>query len=123
MRRILKLLAANVILIAPALAIASPPGGSPNRTTSSTAAPGNGQTNGQGYNHMHTQAQANGQPNQSCQASGTTPGNAGSAPGGGSPFINGPSTAGSHYAGQQPQNSRNSASVAQYDVACTNQSH
>jgi hypothetical protein len=25
------------------------------------------------------------------------------------------------YAGSQPQNSRNSASVAQYDVACANQ--
>jgi hypothetical protein len=30
-------------------------------------------------------------------------------------------TAGSVYAGQQPQNSRNTASVSQYDVACANQ--
>jgi len=31
------------------------------------------------------------------------------------------STAGSHYAGSAPQNSRNTASVSQYDVACANQ--
>jgi hypothetical protein len=66
-----------------------------------------------------------GQPGQSCQAvvanGGTEPGNAASAPG--SPF-NEPSatspggTAGLHYAGNQPQNSKNPKSVAQYDVAC-----
>src|SRR5579863_5826558 len=58
-----------------------------------------------------------GQPNQSCQAAGSqTPGNAANSPG--SPF-NTSGVAGTHYAGQQPQNSMNSASVAQYDVACT----
>jgi hypothetical protein len=32
-------------------------------------------------------------------------------------------TAGSHYADQQPQNSKNPNSVAQYDVACYQVSH
>jgi len=126
MRRTLNLLAAGAILIAPALAVAAPPSGStPNgpHIPSPTTAPGNGQVNGQGYNHMHTQAQAKGQPNQSCETTGTTPGNSASAPGGGSPFSGEDSTGGTHYAGSQGQNSRNSASVSQYDVACANQPH
>ncbi len=56
-----------------------------------------------------------GQPNQSCQVTTTTPGQAVSAPG--SAFNPG-GTAGGVYAGQQPQNSNNPASVSQYDVAC-----
>jgi hypothetical protein len=63
---------------------------------------------------------AAGQPNQSCQSFNPpqTPGNsAGGAPG--SPFGGG--VADSHYAGSQPQNSNNPASVSQYDVACLNQ--
>jgi hypothetical protein len=62
---------------------------------------------------------AAGQPNQSCQAfpASDTPGNSAGAPG--SPFGGG--VADSHYAGSQPQNSKNPASVAQYDVACANQ--
>lgn len=59
-----------------------------------------------------------GQPNQSCQAEPETPGNSIFAPG--SAFNPG-GIAGMMYAGQQPQNSRNPASVAQYDVACANQ--
>lgn len=56
-----------------------------------------------------------GQPNQSCQSVGVTPGNAASAPG--SAYnVNG--VAGSVYAGIQPQNSKNPMSVSQYDVAC-----
>jgi len=124
MTRTMSLLAAGAMVMAPAVAMASPPSGStPNgpHVPSPTTAPGNGQINGQGYNHMHTQAQANGQPNQDCEALGTTPGNAATAPGGGSPFSGSSSTGGSHYAGSQGQNSRNSASVSQYDVACANQ--
>ncbi|HEY1879287.1 MAG TPA: hypothetical protein VGG68_05090 [Caulobacteraceae bacterium] len=61
-----------------------------------------------------------GQPKQSCQAGANypanTPGNSFNAPG--SAFDpNG--VADSKYAGTQPQNSRNTASVSQYDVACT----
>ncbi len=56
-----------------------------------------------------------GQPNQSCQVTTVTPGNSVNAPG--SAFNPG-GTAGGVYAGQQPQNSNNTHSVAQYDVAC-----
>jgi hypothetical protein len=59
-----------------------------------------------------------GQPSQTC-LSGTAPnepGNAASASG--SAFNENGGTAGSVYAGQQPQNSNNPKSVAQYDVAC-----
>ncbi len=56
-----------------------------------------------------------GQPNQSCQVTTVTPGSAASAPG--SAFNPG-GTAGGVYAGQQPQNSNNTHSVSQYDVAC-----
>ena len=98
--------------------------------TSATASaqavpPGNGYLNGTGYNHMNS-GNAVGQPGQTCQdliasGMGATPGNSGSAPGSGSPFDFADTTSGSHYAGSAPQNSRNTASVSQYDVACSNQ--
>jgi len=56
-----------------------------------------------------------GQPNQSCQAEPSTPGNATFARGS---AFNTAGVAGGHYAGQQPQNSNNPNSVSQYDVAC-----
>src|SRR5207248_10231927 len=56
-----------------------------------------------------------GQPSQSCQAEPATPGHAASAPGS---AFNPNGNAGTHYAGTQPQNSKNPKSVAQYDVAC-----
>jgi hypothetical protein len=56
-----------------------------------------------------------GQPNQSCQAQPSTPGNSAAAPGS---AFNPNGVAGSHYAGTQPQNSKNPKSVSQYDVAC-----
>jgi hypothetical protein len=61
-----------------------------------------------------------GQPNQSCGSATApeTPGNAASAPGS---AFNPNGHAGTVYAGQQPQNSRNTASVSQYDVACSHQ--
>jgi hypothetical protein len=78
------------------------PSSAPARTT--TTAPTHGPT--------HT-----GQPNQSCQAAGSqTPGGAANAPGS---AFNTSGKAGTVYAGQQPQNSQNTASVSQYDVACT----
>jgi hypothetical protein len=61
-----------------------------------------------------------GQPNQSCQAQPSTPGNAANAPGS---AFNPSGTAGSVYAGQQPQNSGNPNSISQYDVACFQVSH
>ena len=60
-------------------------------------------------------AHATGQPNQSCETTPNTPGRAASAPGS---AFNPDGHAGTVYAGEQPQNSRNSASVSQYDVAC-----
>jgi hypothetical protein len=88
-------------------------------------APGNGQNNGTGYWHTNS-GKANGQPDQTCQDliannMGATPGNAGSSPGSGSPFDFADTKSGAKYAGSQPQNSRNTASVSQYDVACSNQ--
>jgi len=61
-----------------------------------------------------------GQPNQTCGSATApnTPGNAAAAPGS---AFNPTGHAGTVYAGQQPQNSGNSASVSQYDVACSHQ--
>jgi hypothetical protein len=61
-----------------------------------------------------------GQPNQSCGSATApnTPGNAAQAPGS---AFNPSGHAGTVYAGQQSQNSRNVASVSQYDVACLHQ--
>lgn len=128
MQRIKNLLAAGAIIMAPSLAMAAPPGGHPGGATpnmahvpSPTTAPGQGQYNGSNYNHVNSPAHATGQPNQSCEEIGITPGNSASAPGGGSPFSGEDSTSGTHYAGSQLQNSRNSASVSQYDQACAKQ--
>jgi len=55
-----------------------------------------------------------GQPSQECGD--VRPGHASSAPGS---AFNENGTAGTHYAGEQPQNSNNPTSVSQYDVACT----
>jgi len=57
-----------------------------------------------------------GQPNQSCETTPNQPGNSISARGS---AFNPNGVAGKVYAGEQPQNSRNPASVSQYDVACT----
>ena len=91
---------------------------------SAQTAPGNGQYNGQGYWHTNGPS-TTGQPDQDCQdinggATGPDyPGNTSTAPG--SAFNETDGHAGTMYAGSQPQNSRNSASVSQYDVACSNQ--
>ncbi len=67
-------------------------------------------------------AHTTGQPSQSCQAASNypadTPGNSFNAPGS---AFNPNGVADAKYAGTQPQNSKNTASVAQYDVACTHQ--
>jgi hypothetical protein len=59
-----------------------------------------------------------GQPSQSCLSSTAPmePGKASSSPGSG--FNENGGIAGSVYAGEQPQNSKNPKSVSQYDVAC-----
>jgi hypothetical protein len=93
---------------------------------SAQTAPGNGQYNGSGYWHSTGPDPIQvGQPDQSCQDinGGNTgpsyPGNTSTAPG--SAFNETDGHAGGMYAGSQPQNSRNSVSVSQYDVACSNQ--
>jgi hypothetical protein len=58
-----------------------------------------------------------GQPGVDCADFSSTPGQSASAPGS---AFNPDGKAGTVYAGQQPQNSRNPNSVSQYDVACRN---
>lgn len=61
-----------------------------------------------------------GQPKQSCQAGANypanTPGNSYNAPGS---AFNPNGNAGTHYAGSGTNNNMNTASVSQYDVACS----
>jgi hypothetical protein len=100
------LLAAGAMALVPAFASATP-GHSPQPQTSTTQ---NGPT-------------TTGQPDQDCEdlvasGEGATPGQSTNAPGS---AFNPAGVAGSVYAGEQPQNSRNTASVSQYDVACANQ--
>jgi hypothetical protein len=107
------------------MAMASPPSGGGHGPTATTTATPSPTGNGGGYNHMNSPQHATGQPNQSCQTinGGNTgssyPGNTSTAPG--SAFNETSGHAGGQYAGSQPQNSRNTASVSQYDVACANQ--
>jgi hypothetical protein len=128
-RNLSLLMAEAAIAIAPTTAIASPPGGAPpgggsathgpNATTSTTTTTQSPTGNGGGYNHTNSPQSATGQPKQSCETTGSPPGKSGDAPG--SAFNQNGGTAGSKYAGEQPQNSRNTASSSQYDVACANQ--
>jgi hypothetical protein len=57
-----------------------------------------------------------GQPNQECEEQPSRPGHASAAKGS---AFNPDGVSGTHYAGEQPQNSNNPKSVSQYDVACT----
>ena len=107
MRRQILILGSVLLMASSGSLFAAGPGGNGNG-----AAPANN-----GGPHTAT-PNAFGQPNQSCQEEPETPGNSIFAPG--SAFNPG-GVAGMMYAGQQPQNSRNPASVAQYDVACANQ--
>ena len=71
---------------------------------------------------VRSPAHATGQPGAECGSATApnTPGHASTAPGS---AFNEDGVAGSKYAGTQPQNSRNTASVSQYDAACLHQSH
>jgi hypothetical protein len=81
------------------------------------AAPGSsqGSTNGAGWDHLNG-PDTTGQPGFECEEA--RPGQASSAPGS---AFNEDGHAGTVYAGEQPQNSRNTASVSQYDTACLHQ--
>ncbi|MFL6721099.1 MAG: hypothetical protein ACJ8FT_04740 [Sphingomonas sp.] len=102
------MVAAAATALAPSLAAAAPGG---NGSTSP------GSTTGAGYDHLNGPDTSH-QPNQSCEETPTTPGNAADALGS---AFNPDGTAGGVYAGEQTQNQRNSQSVSQYDVACTKQ--
>jgi hypothetical protein len=131
-RNLSLLMAAGAIALAPGVALAAPGGGgggggghgggaaAHGPMSTAPATPNSPTGNGGGYNHMNSPQHATGQPSQSCETTGTTPGNSASAPGS---AFSPTGTAGSKYAGEQPQNSRNTASVSQYDVACANQPH
>ncbi|MGG6894905.1 MULTISPECIES: adenylate cyclase [Rhizobium] len=73
--------------------------------------------------NVHAVTGTKGQPSQTIgtpQTGNVTPGNARNAPGS---AFNPSGNAGTHYAGNQPQNSKNPKSVSQYDVAGFQQSH
>jgi hypothetical protein len=73
--------------------------------------------------NVHTVTGTTGQPNQTIgtdQTGSATPGHASSAPGS---AFNPDGNAGTHYAGEQPQNSKNPKSVSQYDAAGFQQSN
>ena len=100
MKRTMTLLAAGAIALAPTITFAAPP---------STGS-------------LSPHATTTGQPGVECD-DGTPPGNSGEEHGNpsvnGSPFGEGTSVSGSHYAGEQAGiNDKNTASVSQYDVAC-----
>ena len=140
-RNLSLLMAAGAITFAPAVTLAAPPGGGgggpaamhgpmtsapsmqramPTATTThaAPATPNSPTGNGGGYNHMNSPQHATGQPSQDCEeliasGEGSFPGQSGEN---GKSAFGG--TAGDKYAGSQPQTSRNTASVSQYDTAC-----
>lgn len=72
---------------------------------------------------VHRATGMKGQPSQTIgtpQTGSITPGHASTAPGS---AFNPNGNAGTHYAGEQPQNSKNPKSVSQYDQAGFQQSH
>ena len=111
MKRSFIFLATAAVALSPSVSMAKP-GGTPPTSPNS-----NGATNGVGYTHLNGPA-TTGQPGASCETTPNTPGQSASAPGS---AFNPDGTAGSVYAGEQPQNSRNTASVSQYDSACLHQ--
>jgi hypothetical protein len=102
MNRMTTLLAAIAIALSPSMILAAP-GSS------------QGSTNGAGWDHLNG-PDTTGQPSFECEEA--RPGQASSAPGS---AFNEDGHAGTVYAGEQPQNSRNTASVSQYDTACLHQ--
>ena len=83
--------------------------------TQPLSSPGLGSTHGAGWDHFNGPT-STGQPGVECED--IRPGRSASAPGS---AFNEDGKAGTRYAGTQPQNSRNSASISQYDVACAHQ--
>lgn len=120
---IILLTAAGALALSPAMAAPGGQSGGPGAHGSmatTPATPNSPTGNGGGYNHMNSPQHVTGQPMQSCETTGSPPGNSASSPG--SAFADG-GKAGSQYAGEKSVNQRNTASVSQYDVACSNQPH
>ena len=120
MKRIMLLLAAGTMALSPTAIPAKPGhgGGAAARSQGQMSQPtttSQGSTHGAGWNHLNGPTQT-GQPGVECEE--VRPGRAASAPGS---AFNEEGKAGTRYAGEQPQNSRNTASVSQYDVACLHQ--
>jgi len=144
MKRMITLLAAGTMALSPAITLAGPGGhgggmghgatmgqgigrggmstagsmgrgathglsGSGPATTHSSQGP----TNGKGWDHLNGPSNT-GQPGVECE-DGVPPGNSSGARGS---AFNEDGVAHQHYAGEQPQNSRNTASSSQYDTAC-----
>ena len=84
-----------------------------------TAHTSQGSTNGKGWDHLNGPDHPTGQPGVECE-DGVPPGKASSARGS---AFNEDGIAHSKYAGEQPQNSRNTASSSQYDTACLRPQH
>ena len=114
---------ASTCLLAVSVAFAAAPAGGMHATpTARPAAPTTQPTTRPTTtSNPRTTQHTTGQPNASCEDTPNQPGNSMSAPGS---AFNPDGTAGTHYAGEQPQNSKNPNSVSQYDVACArNRSH
>jgi hypothetical protein len=153
MKKLIFLLAAGTIAIAPTMTLAGPGGGHGGGSMGTGATMGQGgglgrggmgsagsmgqgsmhglssmgpstthtsqgSTNGKGWDHMNGPT-STGQPGVECE-DGVPPGNSSSAHGS---AFNEDGVAHQHYAGEQPQNSRNTASSSQYDTACLRSHH
>jgi hypothetical protein len=145
MRKLFTLLAAGAITLSPSMILAKPGGGGGmghgasigqgaamghngsmglgstnrmSRASQATTQTSQGSTNGKGWDHQNGPA-STGQPGVECE-DGIPPGNASSARGS---AFNEDGVAHEHYAGEQPQNSRNTASSSQYDTACLRPQH
>jgi hypothetical protein len=137
MKKAIVLLAVGVVSLSPAALIAGPGGhgggighgaamsqgagmgrgAAANQSLSPTTThTSQGPTNGVGWNHLKGPSHPTGQPGFECED--IRPGHASGAPGS---AFNPDGNAGTRYAGEQPQNSRNTASVSQYDTACLHQ--
>lgn len=133
MKKTIVLLAASAISLSPAAVLAGPGGhgggmghgAAMGQGRGATTAPtlnqptthtSQGSTKGVGWNHLNGPTHPTGQAGFECEE--IRPGHASSAPGS---AFNEAGNAGTRYAGEQPQNSRNTASVSQYDTACMHQ--
>ena len=119
--------AASALILVPALAGAHGAGGGGGMGHSGSMGPSSSSMHSTSAGSSSTTStsttqrgpSSTGQPSQDCaNFPGMTPGNSASAPGS---AFNPDGNAGTHYAGEQPQNSGNTASVSQYDVACSHQ--